>query len=62
MPISYTTACVGVVILNAINVRTHVRKALYYARIAIVIDRINNVINPTVLLIVIQYIYEKNTR
>ena len=54
MPIDYIVVCVGGVILNVINVRNHVRKDLYYAIIVIVINRTCNIINPIVLLIVIQ--------
>ena len=50
-------ACVGAVILNANNVRNRVGRDFYYAIIAIVIDRINNIISPIVLLVVIQYVY-----
>ena len=56
MPNKYLMVCVGGVILIVSSAINHVRKDLYYAIILIVINRINNIINPIVLLIVIQNI------
>ena len=43
--------CVGGVIFNVIDVTSHVSQNLYYAIIVIVVNRINHIVNPIVLLI-----------